>query len=83
MQAAGGIGGGITLYLAENGNFELLLKNISLIYVRSPPGCLRPCADCRGRPAQMWLVGSAVADVIIAVAMSYLVRPSPLRRLHV
>ncbi|KAJ7288629.1 hypothetical protein C8J57DRAFT_1280860 [Mycena rebaudengoi] len=52
MQAAGGIGGGITLYIADSGNIEVLAKNVSFIY--------------------MWLIGSAVADVLIAAAMTYL-----------
>ncbi|KAJ7260119.1 hypothetical protein C8J57DRAFT_484328 [Mycena rebaudengoi] len=48
----GGIGGGITLYLADSGQRELLAKNHYYIY--------------------MWLIGSAVSDVFIAVAMTYL-----------
>ncbi|KAJ7272156.1 hypothetical protein C8J57DRAFT_1317990 [Mycena rebaudengoi] len=52
LAAVGGIGGGITLYLAESGKVELLVRNRYFIY--------------------MWLIGSAVSDVFIAAAMTYL-----------
>ncbi|KAJ7201754.1 hypothetical protein C8J57DRAFT_1736041, partial [Mycena rebaudengoi] len=51
-QAAGGIGAGTTLYLADSGRVELLARNVFFIH--------------------MWLIGSAVADILIAGAMTYL-----------
>ncbi|KAJ7260116.1 hypothetical protein C8J57DRAFT_1637679, partial [Mycena rebaudengoi] len=48
----GGIGGGITPYLVDSGQVELMVKNQYFIY--------------------MWLICSAVSDVFIAAAMTYL-----------
>jgi hypothetical protein len=42
MQAAGGIGAGTTLYLADSGRVELLARNVFFIHVRFPPNCPRP-----------------------------------------
>ncbi|KAJ7260111.1 hypothetical protein C8J57DRAFT_1338232 [Mycena rebaudengoi] len=56
VAVVGGIGGGITPYLVDNGQVELLTKNQYLIYT----------------PIQMWLICSAVSDVFIAAAMTYL-----------
>jgi hypothetical protein len=41
MQAAGGIGVGSSLYIADSGKPEVLHHNVYFLYVCPPPGCLR------------------------------------------